>query len=379
VNLPPYILVATADSWQQCLIALRQESRIALDLEANSMHAYREQICLIQISIAGRDYIVDPLAGLDLSGLGAILADASVEKVLHAAEYDLILMKREYGWEVHNLFDTMWASRILGYSRFGLASLLEELYQVKLNKRLQKADWCQRPLSPAHLRYAQCDTHFLLALRDHLAAQLKTADRMEEANETFAEQSQVAPGNNEFNPDGFWSVTGAYDLSRRQQAVLKELYLFREAEAQRRNQPLFKILGDKTLLEISRLLPRRMDQLKQVVGMSSGQIRRYGRRLLQVGQKAQKAPLPPLPSRNPRPPAAVLERYEKLQSWRKEQAARRGVESDVILSREAMWALAKMAPQSLEDLNDISALGKWRRQAYGREILDVLNEGNRNE
>jgi ribonuclease D len=379
VNLPPYTFVATAASWQQCLAALWKESRIALDLEANSMHAYREQVCLIQISIPDQDYIVDPLAGLDLSGLGAILADASIEKVLHAAEYDLILVKREYDWELRNLFDTMWASRILGYSRFGLASLLEDLYQVKLNKRLQKADWCQRPLSPAHLRYAQCDTHFLLSLRDHLAAQLEATERMEEARETFAEQSRVAPGNNAFNPDDFWSVTGAYDLSRRQQAALKELYLFRDAEARRRNQPLFKIVGDKTLLQLAQLLPRRLDQLTQVVGMSPGQIRRYGRRLLQRVQDAQKAPSPPLPRRNPRPPAAVLERYEKLQSWRKERAARRGVESDVIISREALWSLARMAPQNLADLNDVSALGKWRRQTYGQEILDVLNEGNRNE
>jgi ribonuclease D len=379
VNLPPYTFVATPASWQRCLAALRRESRFALDLEANSMHAYREQICLIQISVPGNDYIVDPLADFDLSALGEVLAEAAVEKVLHAAEYDLILMKREYGWELRNLFDTMWASRILGYSRIGLASLLEELYQVKLNKRLQKANWCQRPLSPAHLHYAQCDTHFLLALRDHLAAQLEVAGRLEEANEIFGEQSQVTPGGNEFNPDGFWSIQGVYDLTRRQQAVLKDLYLFRNAEARRRNQPLFKILADKTLLEITQLLPRRVEQLNQVLGMSRGQIRRYGHRLLQIVGQAQKAPLPNFPHRNPRPSADVLERYEKLHTWRKERAARRGVESDVILSRDALWALAQAGPRSIEELNKIEFLGKWRRQTYGQEILNVLHKGNNYE
>jgi ribonuclease D len=379
VNLPPYTYVATTTSWQQCLAAIRQEPQIALDFEANSMHAYREQICLIQISIPGNDYIVDPLAEIDLSGLGMVLADKSVEKVLHAAEYDLILMKREYGWEVANLFDTMWASRILGYSRFSLASLLEELYQVKLNKRLQKANWCQRPLSPEHLQYAQCDTHFLLPLRVHLGAELEAAGRLEEANEIFAEQSQVALSDNAFKPEGFWSVQGVHDLSRRQQAVLKELYVFRDAEARRRNQPVFKIMGDKTLLQMARLMPRRSEQLSEIVGMSSGQVQRYGRRLLRLIQEAQNAPLPAYPRRNPRPPAEVLERYEKLQTWRKERAARRGVESDVILSREALWHLAHSAPQTVEDLNQIQSLGKWRRQAYGKEVLDLIRKGPHNE
>jgi ribonuclease D len=379
VNLPPYTYVDTVTSWQQCLAALRQESRLALDFEANSMHAYREQVCLIQISIPGNDYIVDPLAQIDLSGLGVILANAAVEKVLHAAEYDLMLLKRQYGWELHNLFDTMWASRILGYSRVGLASLLEDFYQVRLNKRLQKANWCQRPLSPPHLQYAQCDTHFLLSLRDQLAAELEAVGRQEEAAEIFVEQSRVAPANNDFKPEGFWSIHGAFDLKRPQQAVLKELYLFRNAEARQRNLPVFKVLGDKTLLEIAQRLPRRPEELSQVQGMSAGQMRRYGRRLLQIVREAQIEPPPPFPRRPPRPSPDVLERYEKLQSWRKERAARRGVESDVIVSREALWLLAQVAPQTVEELNRVNSLGKWRRQAYGQEILDLLSKGPNDE
>jgi ribonuclease D len=375
VNLPPYTYIDTTTSWQECLAALRQESRLALDFEANSMHAYREQVCLIQISIVDNDYIVDPLAEIDLSGLGAILADPSVEKVLHAAEYDLMLLKREYGWELHNLFDTMWASRILGYSRVGLASLLADLYQVKLNKRLQKANWCQRPLSTAHLRYAQCDTHFLLSLRDHLAAELAAAGRQEEAAEIFAEQSRVTPANNDFKPEGFWSIQGAFDLTRPQQAVLNRLYLFRNAEAQQRNLPLFKVLGDKTLLEIAQRLPQRPEDLRRILGMSAGQMRRYSHRLLQIVREALKEPPPPFPRRSPRPPADVVERYERLQTWRKERAARRGVESDVILSRETLWLLAQGAPQTAEELKHIKSLGQWRRQAYGQELLDLLSKG----
>ncbi|MCA9875056.1 MAG: ribonuclease D, partial [Anaerolineales bacterium] len=158
VPLPPHHLITTQTDWQDCLAALKQEPRIAIDLEANSMYAYRERVCLIQISIPSQDYIIDPVAKVDLSGLGELLADTAVEKVFHAAEYDLILLKREYEWELNNLFDTMWAARILGYKQYGLASLLKKIFDLKLDKQYQKSNWCRRPLSPAQLTYAQLDT-----------------------------------------------------------------------------------------------------------------------------------------------------------------------------------------------------------------------------
>ena len=114
-----------------------------------------------------------------------------VEKVFHAAEYDLTLLKRQFDWQLHNLFDTMWAARILGYKRYGLASMLETVYDIKLDKRYQKSNWCKRPLSPEQLVYAQLDTHHLLQLRDHLEKELSAAERMTEASETFAEQTHV--------------------------------------------------------------------------------------------------------------------------------------------------------------------------------------------
>ena len=139
---------------------------MAIDLESNSLYSYREEVCLIQLSTAEKDYILDPIAGSDLFGLGQIIQDPSIEKVLHAAEYDCILLRRQYGWKLENLFDTMWAARILGHARYGLANVLEDAYGIKLNKKYQKANWCKRPLTKAQLNYAQMDTHFLLQLRD---------------------------------------------------------------------------------------------------------------------------------------------------------------------------------------------------------------------
>lgn len=373
MDLPHHKYIAAPHAWQACLQQLQSEPRIAIDLEANSMYAYRERVCLIQVSISTQDYIIDPLARLDLAGLGDLIADPSVEKVFHAAEYDLTLLKREYGWELHNLFDTMWAARILGYPRFGLASLLEEIYQVKLNKRYQKSNWCRRPLTLAQRRYAQLDTHYLLQLRDHLAAELAAAGCEAEAQEIFAEQTRVKFTNHEFTPDSFWSIQGAHDLNRRQQAVLKELAIYRDKEARKRNQPHFKILSNRTLMELAQSLPSKLNQLRHVHGMTAGQIQRHGRPILQAIQAGLHAPAPARPKRNKRPPEQVLNRFDRLHRWRKDRAQARGVESDVIMSRDTLWAIALANPRSTVDLEKIEELGQWRNQTYGREILSLLN------
>jgi ribonuclease D len=372
VKLPPHKLITTQPDWHLCLQKLQAESRLAIDLEANSMYAYREEVCLIQITIPGQDYIIDPLGVSDLSGLGDIIQDAQVEKVFHAAEYDLILLKRQFDWQLVNLFDTMWAARILGYQRYGLASMLETVYNVKLNKRYQKSNWCKRPLSPEQLTYAQHDTHHLLQLRDHLAQELIAAGRSEEAAETFAEQTQVKLSNNKFTPDDFWSISGAFDLTRQQQAVLKVLTIYRDQEARQRNQPLFKIFHDKTLLGLAQTMPSSTAAMRDIYGMSAGQTRRYGRQLLNIITKGLRAPHPPFPKRTKRPPEAAMNRYDKLHTWRKQTASKRGVESDVIISRAALWAIALKNPQNKAELEQIDEVGAWRCQAYAQDILSVL-------
>ncbi len=336
------------------------------------MYAYREQVCLIQMTIPGQDYIIDPVADIDLSGLGDIIADPAVEKIFHAAEYDLILMKRQYGWELNNLFDTMWAARILGYEGYGLAGMLEQVYGVKLDKRFQKSNWCRRPLSPEQLAYARLDTHYLPQLRDHLAEELARDGRLEEAAEIFAEQTEINLSNNEFDPEGFWSINGRKDLSLQQLAVLRELTIFRDQEARRRNQPVFKVFGNRTLIELAQVVPRNTREMRQVHGMSSGQIKRYGAALLRVIEKGLQAPPPVRPKRPKRPSEQVTNRYEKLRLWRKNRAIERGVESDVIISREAMWQIARQNPQSVEKLAQIDAVGEWHCREYGAEIIRLL-------
>lgn len=372
-SLPPHFFIDSSDKWHDCLDQLNQVGRFAIDLESNSLYAYRERICLIQISTEEADFIVDPLADIDLAPLGKLIESPHVEKVLHAAEYDLILMHREHGWRMHNLFDTMWGARILGYEKIGLASMLGELYGLSLDKKHQRANWCERPLTTEQLAYAQTDTHFLLRLRDDMYEMLAERDGLAEAAEIFDEQADVRIPDTSFNPEGFWSMNGTQSLERDELAILRELYIVRDAHAEKRNRPPFKILNNSVLIMVAEQKCKSMADLEQVHGLSTRQIERYGKDVLKAVERGKRAPFP-RPPRRPRPPDDQLERYDLLKQWRKERAIARGVASDVVMSREQLNELAKKNPQSVEALADIKSLGDWRRESYGADVVAVLQQ-----
>jgi ribonuclease D len=372
-QLPPYQFIHDENGWQQCLKVLRRAPRIALDLESNSLYAYRDSVCLIQISTAGHDFIVDPLAEFSLEELGGILADPRTEKVFHASEYDLILIKREYGWEAANIFDTMWAARVLGYSRMGLAWFLSECFGVTQPKRFQKTNWCKRPLSTGQLAYAQTDTHFLLALRDRLGAELRERGLWEEAREIFEEAVHVRAPERCFDPEGFWTIRGARDLTPRQLAILRELFVFRDDEARRRNAPPFKVLTNQVLLSLAQLQPESVQVLRSVPGMAESLVGRYGRKIVESIEQARHAPEPKRPRPAERPPEDVSERYDRLLQWRKQLAQQRGVESDVILPRDTLWHIARRPPQCLDDFARDQLMGPKRIEMYAEDILEQLD------
>jgi len=164
---------------------------LALDTEADSFHHYPEKICLIQLSTRARTYLVDPLTGLNLRSLGEVLEDGAVTKILHGADYDLRLLRRDHDLQIRNLFDTMIAARLTGETRFGLASLLESHLGVRLDKRFQRADWSQRPLPREMVEYAAADTRHLAELRSILDARLLSLGRRDWAE--LAAQVPVPP------------------------------------------------------------------------------------------------------------------------------------------------------------------------------------------
>ena len=173
ISLPPPSLVQSPDDFLKLIHDLDNQARIAVDTESNSLHAYRERVCLIQFSTPEQDYILDPLALDDLSPLASIFSNPRIQKIFHASEYDIICLRRDYGFTFSNIFDTMQAGRILGRKQAGLDRLLEDKFGIKVNKRFQKADWGVRPLSRDLLLYARLDTHYLIPLSDLLKTELE--------------------------------------------------------------------------------------------------------------------------------------------------------------------------------------------------------------
>src|ERR1700675_858798 len=193
-NFPPPLLVADEDSLARLVRALASHPVVAVDTESNSLHAYRESVCLIQFSTSAADYIVDPIRLPGLNPLAPFFANPDQQKVFHAAEYDLICLRRDYHFEFANIFDTMSAARTLGWPQVGLAAILDTHFGVKMNKKYQCADWKRRPLTPEQLDYARLDTHYLVALRDRQLQALTESGHWPEAHEEFARLAQLRGG-----------------------------------------------------------------------------------------------------------------------------------------------------------------------------------------
>ncbi|HMK09091.1 MAG TPA: ribonuclease D, partial [Anaerolineales bacterium] len=212
-ELPDPIVVTTDEQLRRLLPDLARAPRLAVDTESNSLYAYRERVCLIQVSTAEVDALIDPLALEDLSPLAPILADPAIEKVFHAAEYDLTCLRRDFGFRLVHLFDTRVAARTLGKTVTGLGDLLLEAFGVQVEKRHQRANWGKRPLAPDLLAYARLDTHYLLPLRDLLAQQLAAAGRTAEAQEECLRLTTTPAPAVEDSDQAFWHVTNARKLN----------------------------------------------------------------------------------------------------------------------------------------------------------------------
>ena len=375
-SLTAPVLVADAGALHNLVGQLAGHAVVAVDTESNSLHAYRERVCLIQFSTPDADFIVDPIKLRDLAALGPLFANPDQQKIFHAAEYDIICLRRDYGFDFVNLFDTMVAARTLGWPQVGLAAILEVQFGVKMDKKHQRADWQRRPLTPDMLDYARLDTHFLPALRERQIDELTRTGRLDEAREEFERLARLREAPDAPRPDralAFWRVKGARDLTPPQAAVLHALHAYREEQADRQDRPPFKVMGEATLLELARRSPRTAEDLRGIPGLSPEQLRRYGQGLLQAIQQGLQAPparyQPPAPE-----PDDVVERYNRLHTWRKTKARARGVESDVILPRTVLWELARRPPRTIEDLATVADFGPWRREAYGREILALLGD-----
>jgi len=362
---------------EQLVEELTFQPIIAVDTESNSLYAYQEQVCLIQFSTPEADYLVDPLVIHDLGSLSRILEDSQIEKVFHAAEYDLICLHRDFEFTVTNIFDTMVASRILGRKDVGLGSILKTEFEVNLDKRFQRANWGKRPLPDDMLHYAHLDTHFLIPLRKILYRELEQKNLIQLAQEDFKRLSKLENLINNgqlLKPKTLdcWKIKGAIDLNPKQAAVLHKVCQYRDKVAKELNLPLFKIFSDKTLIAIAEQNPQKTDELRHIPGMSSRQINHYGDAIIQAVRAGKKAE-PLFAPHNQRPDDRYLDRLDAIRRWRKKVGIEMGVPSDVILPRDLMLLLVNKNPTNENELADLLQSVPWRLERFGDQITQVLS------
>ncbi|HSM70282.1 MAG TPA: HRDC domain-containing protein [Anaerolineales bacterium] len=366
----PPLWIDETDGLVQLVNDLSAQRRIAVDTESNSLHAYRERVCLIQFSTDEKDYLVDPLVLEDLSSLAPIFADPKIEKIFHAAEYDLICMSRDFGFKFVNLFDTMQAARILGYKFVGLDNILAEKFSVKVNKRHQKANWGARPLTAAQLEYASMDTQYLISLRDMLEKELREAGRWDLAQDDFLLAQSVDTPPEKLNGSSWRRFSSRKHITLRELTILSELTKCRDEIAERLDRPPFKVIANKMLLNIAKNLPEKDVDLAGI-GLSQKQIRLWGSQILAAVRRGVKAPIVKV-DQSKRPEDAVLKRLDVLKTWRKKTADKMKVESDIVLPKRFLGILSEHPPGSIDELKSIMRESPNRFRKFGDQIFNLI-------
>ncbi|HPD57341.1 MAG TPA: ribonuclease D [Smithellaceae bacterium] len=249
-----WILVDSPSRLKRAAEDIRKSLVLGIDTEYDSFRYFREKLCLIQIHAGDTTYIFDPLADFDLSFLGEVFRQRQKIKVLHAADNDIRLLRRDYSFDFENIFDTHRAALMLGFKQLSLEKMIAEFVGVNLakNKKMQRSRWDNRPLLEDQLSYAAQDVAYLAGLYERQLAQLKEKNLEEAAAEAFARIAASDWQEKSMDRLGHTKIKGYRDLNAQQKALLKKLYAWRWRRAKEENRAIFMFLPDNVLLELAR-------------------------------------------------------------------------------------------------------------------------------
>src|SRR5882724_4041510 len=355
-------LIATDARLTELVKNIDVADRVALDTEADSLHSYREKLCLLQISVPAavsargyNDFIVDPLAGLDLGPLRQALEPREI--VLHGADYDLRMLQRGLNFTAHTIFDTLIAARLLGIREFSLAALVKRYFGLELPKGSQKANWAKRPLPARMAEYAINDARYLLPLAEKLEAELDSYQRRDWLRQSCQRAiEQVAMARVRKN-DESWRVGGSGSLKGLAAAVLRALWQWREREAERADRPPFHILQNEKLLHAA-------------ISFASGDVADYKhfsprrrqafREAARIGLATPESEWPILRRRfGTRPTTETVRCTEELRRRRDKSADKLGLEPSFVAPRGTLEAVAADGTRA------VSLLVPWQRELLG--------------
>jgi ribonuclease D len=373
-----YIYVRDRAGIERLIRRIGAAGKIALDTEADSLHNYFEKVCLVQLSLAGEHYIVDPLSGLELTDFLRALAEKPL--ILHGGDYDLRMLRASMGFRPRGeIFDTMIAAQLLGIEQIGLAALIQRFFGVVIGKGGQKSDWSRRPLSENQLRYAVNDTRFLEQLAHLLRDQLSERRRVEWHMESCQAMVVSTGRGSSRDPEEAWRIKGSGRLSRRQLVYLRELWHWRDDHARRVNVPAFKVFGNEQIFEIVRwaeshpAVPLREGPKlpRNIVGSLLGTLEEALKRAAAMPRTQW-----PEVRRHEREENPRIENQEQIDALRGE-CARIAKELEIAAStlapRAALEAIVRTRPRTVDQIMTSSGLLRWQAELMQRAVENHLH------
>lgn len=369
----PAELVVTSEEFAGLLDRVSGEPLLAVDTEAASFHRYRDRVYLLQLSTRSGTWIVDPLEVDGLPGLDRVLGDSGIEVVFHDGDYDLRLLAHEYGYRANHLFDTRIAAQFLNEAGIGLAALLEKYFQVRLDKRYQRADWSARPLEPAMLSYAATDTRYLPELRDVLKQRLVDRNRLHWATEEFELLEGVRWPEPQEPAVAALSTKGARTLTSRELAVFRELYVWRENLAETLDRAPFRIVANEALILLARQVPRDSEALKTIRGLGREMREKRSAEILAAirrGLELPEAELPRYPRHERhRPDPGFEQRLDRLKGIRNAESERLELATGLLAPNWLLESVARARPSTLQDLAQTPGIRNWQVEAIGAMLI----------
>lgn len=365
---------------QQLLSAMKGETEVAVDIEADSLHHFYEKVCLIQLTVNGNNFIVDPLAEVDMTCFLETLKTKTL--ILHDAGYDLRMMQSTFGFELEGkLFDTMLAAQLLGSDHLGLAAMLEEYFGVTISKVGQRWDWSARPLENEKLEYAACDTHYLHELAEILKNKLIKLGRLSWHEESCQKCIETAIAEKpQADPDREWRIKGSRQLGNRTLTILKNIWYWRQEQAKLADLPPYKIMNNSLMIAIAGFSA---DKANKPLGKGPKLPRHcIGQRLKKLKrtiEQARQVPKEqwiqhPKPQYGKRPSASSQHIAEYIKEKCSEIAEELNLLPQIIAPKAAINLIANKRPTTIDEISETSGLMKWQAGLLESSIKEAIEK-----
>jgi ribonuclease D len=370
-----YKIINTVAGLEKAVRILESETAVAVDMEADSMYHFQVKVCLLQMATEKSTIVVDPLKVKNLSPLKLLFSNPDIKKIFHGADYDVRSLFRDFGIEINHLFDTELACRFLGVKETSLEAAVEKYLNRTLDKKYQKKDWSKRPIAKEMIDYAAGDVKYLLTLAQVCEKELEKKGRLAWVLEECDALSKVRPDLSDEAPL-FLKFKGAGRLKSKSLAVLESLLEFRKGIAEEKDKPLFKIIGNDSIMKIATVKPLTLRRLKKINALGEKQINMYGNDVIERVAGALEIPdskLPVYPKKKPQTfPNEVPERIKALKSWRASKVRVLEIDPGIICNNALITSIAIQNPVDRRSLDRIKEMRNWQKKEFGQEIITLL-------